>query len=448
MKRAYLKRVLAGSMSLALAASLCPALPALAAADDATPAAAEQQAATLADGNYHISYQVQKAEDGTEFKMFPIEVTSAIASNGKLTVNFNTGSRSTYDIMYLGSAEEAQSESADSANRIAGIPIEVDGVKTVQFSVELDASQFGTTVPVALGKSADGSFYTSQELQLAIGTPVVVLENGTYSADELSTDFGMFSLSAEKRLAVPYVVVKDDKAYIVITNGTYRYDEFAWGTKDVISDTLTGFKGTPVYKEGKSEADGTGEDAVAGYQFVLELTTERLQNVLDGADEGLFYVVRYIKGYSADHDGDWYVPKNKDYSLSMGTLVRTGDSTLLPGEEASDPEPAAEPESESVADQAQTIKLTGATKTFKAKALKKAKKTFTVKVSGAKGALAVTPNSKAKKAKIKAVASGKTKVKVTVPKKTAKGTYKISVKAKKATGYKASAAKTIKVKVK
>ena len=96
----------------------------------------------------------------------------------------------------------------------------------------------------------------------------------------------------------------------------------------------------------------------------------------------------------------------------------------------------------------QTIKLTGASKSFKVKALKKAKKTFTVKVSGAKTALTLTQNAKAKKAKVKAKASGKTKVKVTVPKGTKKGTYKITVKAKKTSSYKASAAKTITVKVK
>ena len=139
----------------------------------------------------------------------------------------------------------------------------------------------------------------------------------------------------------------------------------------------------------------------------------------------------------------------KTFNLD-GLMKRTGVSTANTGSalKVVNKTALSPAERNAVAEDAsQTIKLTSASKSFKVKALKKAKKTFTVKVSGAKTALTVTPNAKAKKAKITAKASGKTAVKVTVPKGTKKGTYKISVKAKKATGYKASAAKTITVKV-
>lgn len=98
--------------------------------------------------------------------------------------------------------------------------------------------------------------------------------------------------------------------------------------------------------------------------------------------------------------------------------------------------------------QAQTIKVKPSTKTVKFAAAKKAKKTVVFTLSGAKGKVTATVSKAAKKAKVTANVNGKTKVKVTVPKKCKKGAYKITIKAAATNGYKASAAKTVTVKVK
>lgn len=96
----------------------------------------------------------------------------------------------------------------------------------------------------------------------------------------------------------------------------------------------------------------------------------------------------------------------------------------------------------SVVKSAQSIKVSPTSKTYKATAVKKAKKTFTIKVTGATGKVTYTPSSAAKKAGISVSAKGK----VTVKKGTAKGTYKITVKAA-ATDLLKAASKTVTIKI-
>lgn len=97
----------------------------------------------------------------------------------------------------------------------------------------------------------------------------------------------------------------------------------------------------------------------------------------------------------------------------------------------------------------QTVKLTkNASKTIKTSTVAKKKATVAVTVSGAKTKLSATLSSAAKKAGLKVTVNSKSKVTVTVPKGCKAGTYKISVKAAASDEYKASAAKTITIKVK
>ncbi|MGN0038624.1 MAG: hypothetical protein ACI36Y_05795 [Coriobacteriales bacterium] len=100
------------------------------------------------------------------------------------------------------------------------------------------------------------------------------------------------------------------------------------------------------------------------------------------------------------------------------------------------------------AKKAQTIKITkNASKTVKSSTIAKKKTTFNVTISGAQTALTATLGSGAKKVGIKVTVNSKKKLTVTVPKACKTGTYKITVKAKATTAYKASAAKTITIKV-
>jgi hypothetical protein len=88
----------------------------------------------------------------------------------------------------------------------------------------------------------------------------------------------------------------------------------------------------------------------------------------------------------------------------------------------------------------QTIKVSPASKTFKAKKVAKKAQSFTIKVTGAKGTKTFKSSSK----KVTVSKAGK----VTVKKGTKKGTYKITVSAKATKNYNAAASKTVKVVVK
>lgn len=143
-----------------------------------------------------------------------------------------------------------------------------------------------------------------------------------------------------------------------------------------------------------------------------------------------------LSGYNAaDIDkkiqiGLWYYKQNKKTIDATMPKLTIDSNNVLP---KSNPATA------------QTIKVTkNASKTV---ATGK-KSTVSVSISGAKTALTTTVSSAAKKAGITVKVNSKKKLTVTVPKTCKAGTYKITVKAKATVNYKASAAKTITVKVK
>ena len=97
------------------------------------------------------------------------------------------------------------------------------------------------------------------------------------------------------------------------------------------------------------------------------------------------------------------------------------------------------------------LKLSTSKKTYKAKTLKKSKKSFTVKVTKFKGKVTYSLNDAAKAAKIKMKKTGSSskavKYKIIVPKKCKKGIYEVNINAAGGSGYDAGT-KTIVIKVK
>ena len=74
----------------------------------------------------------------------------------------------------------------------------------------------------------------------------------------------------------------------------------------------------------------TNEDDLIACTYVLPMTKEA---VVDAAANTtpIYYVVRYCKGYSETHDGDWYKAKSGDpYYFTIGALEKISDSTEVP----------------------------------------------------------------------------------------------------------------------
>ncbi|MGN0038690.1 MAG: hypothetical protein ACI36Y_06135 [Coriobacteriales bacterium] len=146
-----------------------------------------------------------------------------------------------------------------------------------------------------------------------------------------------------------------------------------------------------------------------------------------------------LSGYNAAsieskiNNGLWYYAQNKaSIDKTMPKLTIDANNSL----------PTKNPAT------AQTVKVTkNATKTVKASSVAAKKTTYTVNLSGVKTAVTATLGSAAKKAGVKVTVNSKKKLTVTVPKGIKAGTYKFTVKAKVSADYKASAAKTVTLKV-
>lgn len=159
------------------------------------------------------------------------------------------------------------------------------------------------------------------------------LADGTYNANGLST-----AVLSMYHFHDAQVVVKGDEAWLITTEDTdntvKRFDGMAYGPQSEILDPAdetnhTLVEGTPtakvvpIYKE-----DGTLETRT----FVLPVPKSIFENGQD-----IYYMVKYVAGYSDSHDGDWYKASGGDYYLTGYTLEKISDSTDLPGEEDSEP---------------------------------------------------------------------------------------------------------------
>ncbi len=156
----------------------------------------------------------------------------------------------------------------------------------------------------------------------------VELADGTYNATGLST-----AVLSMYHFHDPQVVIKGDEAWLITTEDTdntvKRFDGMAYGKQSEILDPSdetnhTLVEGTvtanvvPKYKE-----DGTLETRT----FVLPVPKSVIE-----AGEDIYYMIKYVDGYSDTHDGDWYKASGGDYYLTGYTLEYVSDSTVLPGD--------------------------------------------------------------------------------------------------------------------
>ncbi|MBQ9059837.1 MAG: hypothetical protein IJ128_01670 [Firmicutes bacterium] len=198
----------------------------------------------------------------------------------------------------------------------------------------------------------------------------------------------------------------------------------------------------PVYYDGSKVTAAKWADEGALANYVKNISTVNVAGI-DYTAAGK----RAVKVINADGSIDLSKTSSAEATDPVAiTVTSTGYPQLSFTTGTAMEEPAAP----APAVQDQILKVTAKNKTFKAKALKKKKASYTaVTVKNAKGKVTYTAkpaNAKAKKALT--FKNGK----ITVKKKTKKGTYKIkvTVKAAAATGYNAAApvTKTITIKVK
>ncbi|MBR6236569.1 MAG: hypothetical protein IKR16_02390, partial [Firmicutes bacterium] len=160
------------------------------------------------------------------------------------------------------------------------------------------------------------------------------LADGTYKANDLTT-----AVLSMYHFHDPQVVIKGDDAWLITTEDTDktvdRFDGMAYGRQSQILDPAdptnhTLVEGTPtarvvpVYKE-----DGV---TLETRTFVLPVPKAV---IAEGAD--IYYMIKYVDGYSDTHDGDWYKASGGDYYLTGYTLEYVNDSTALPGDETPEP---------------------------------------------------------------------------------------------------------------
>ncbi|MCR5845667.1 MAG: hypothetical protein K6G78_03775, partial [bacterium] len=157
----------------------------------------------------------------------------------------------------------------------------------------------------------------------------IELSDGTYNANGLET-----AVLSMYHFHDAQVVIKGDDAWLITTEDTdntvKRFDGMAYGPQSQILDpsdetnhTLVAGTVTatvvPVYQE-----DGT---TLLTRTFVLPVPKSVFEN-----GEDIYYMIKYVDGYSASHDGDWYKASGGDYYLTGYTLEKVSDSTVLPGE--------------------------------------------------------------------------------------------------------------------
>ena len=161
------------------------------------------------------------------------------------------------------------------------------------------------------------------------------LQDGTYSADGLrNVNLSMYHFRD------PQVVIKGDDAWLITTSSdsgtTNRYDGMAYGPMSQILDPVdethhTLVAGTPTARV--VPVYGEDGETLEARTFVLPVP----KSVLEARGD-IYYMIKYKAGYSASHDGDWYVTSSgDDYYFTGYELSLISDSTVLPGDEAPAP---------------------------------------------------------------------------------------------------------------
>ncbi len=129
-------------------------------------------------------------------------------------------------------------------------------------------------------------------------------EDGKYALKSISSSLGMVG---NHLLAPTTVTVKGDDALLVLTGDesvAKRFDEIYIGKYEDITEENADTIGI----KGNESAGGT-------VSFSIPLKTSDLS-----ATEPLYYVMRYKKGYSETHNGDWY-KASTDHFFTLGEFT-------------------------------------------------------------------------------------------------------------------------------
>lgn len=159
------------------------------------------------------------------------------------------------------------------------------------------------------------------------------LPDGTYDIG-LNVSPSMVKLAGHDGLAPePKLIVSGDNAYVVVNyrsslGSAWRYGQMAWGSYDEVSTSAKdGIGAAPTFKEGKSAADGMNDDVLEYVTFALPLTkAEFIDWAVSGKTKD--FTARYVKGYNAEHDGDWW--KALTQPTMEVTSLRAASDPALP----------------------------------------------------------------------------------------------------------------------
>ena len=135
--------------------------------------------------------------------------------------------------------------------------------------------------------------------------------DGTYPV-ELMVLPSMVKLSGHDGQATePMVVVSGDDAWLIVSyrsslGSAWRYSQMIWGSyEETLAAGKDGVGGAPTFKDSKSAVDGMSDGTLDAMTFALPISkADFIEWATSGEDRE--FTVRYVKGYSGEHDGDWW----------------------------------------------------------------------------------------------------------------------------------------------
>ena len=179
---------------------------------------------------------------------------------------------------------------------------------------ELDALPTEEMLGVLDGSLGDGAY----ALKLAVLPSMVKLSGHDGFASE------------------PRLVVSGENAWLITSyrsslGSAWRYGQMAWGSySEVAASEANGACGAPTFKEGASAADGMNDDSLDAMTFALPISKA---DFIEWASSGEAkdFTMRYVKGYSADHDGDWW-KANSQPTMALVNLKAVTETVDIPAD--------------------------------------------------------------------------------------------------------------------
>jgi len=143
-----------------------------------------------------------------------------------------------------------------------------------------------------------------------------MIKDGAYSV-ELTVAPSMIKLAGHGgKASEPRFVVSGEDAWLIVSyrstgDSAWRYGQMTWGSfEEVVAANRDGFGGAPTFKAGKSAADGVSDSTLDSMTFALPLKKSELVQLL-AKGEAKEFTVRYVSGYSGEHDGGWWKPTSQ-----------------------------------------------------------------------------------------------------------------------------------------